>query len=54
MIVGVEVFVLNRLDCVPNYEVDPITAVYFVVHNELAQLDLNKGYRKVNALIVNK
>eukprot|EP00347_Sterkiella_histriomuscorum_P014702 403359875 len=39
-----EVMVCNRMGC----------AVFFVLHNECAQLDLGANYRKVHGVIINK
>ena len=35
-----EVFVETRLNCVPNFEQDQITAIYYTIHNESAEHDL--------------
>jgi hypothetical protein len=53
-IMYIEVFVLTRPGLVPNYEIDPISAVYFMIHSECAELSLRGKYQKVNGVIVNK
>lgn len=53
-ILAIEVLVMTRPGMTPNYEVDAITAVYFVIHNECADLDQGKHYSKINGAIFNK
>lgn len=36
----IELFIESRPDMVPNYELDPITAVYISIHNEMAEVTL--------------
>jgi len=43
-IILLEVMVCTRPGMVPNYEVDPITAVYFTIHSECAELNLKNKY----------
>ena len=50
----IEVFVSTRPGLVPNYEIDPISAVYFMIHSECAELSLRDNYQKINGAIVNK
>lgn len=45
---------MTRPGMTPNYEVDAISAVYFVIHNECADLDQGKHYSKINGAIFNK
>lgn len=49
-----EVLVKSKPKLSPNCRVDPIAAVFFVVHNESAQLDLDAAYCKLNILIINR
>jgi hypothetical protein len=37
-ILAIEVFVVTRPGMTPNYEIDPISAVYFLIHSECAEL----------------
>ncbi|TNV71375.1 hypothetical protein FGO68_gene262 [Halteria grandinella] len=49
----IEVFVQNRPGCVTNFEHDMISAVYFTVHNECAELTYGSKYHRVNGAIFN-
>ena len=46
--------VVTRPGQTPNFEVDPIAAVYFVVHNECADMEQSKDYAKINGAIFNR
>jgi DNA polymerase elongation subunit (family B) len=48
------VLVVARPGLTPNFEIDPIAAVYFVIHNECADLEQSKDYTKINGAIFNK
>ena len=53
---AIEVHVSARGGNSPNWRTDPIAAVFMVVHNESAQIDLSdhNSYQKANILIVNR
>lgn len=53
---AIEVHVNTRGRTSPNWRMDPISAVFVVIHNESAQIDLSdKGcYQKANLLIINR
>lgn len=53
-IMALEVFVVTRPGCVPNYERDPISAVFFVIENECARLNLGEKYSRIHGVIANK
>jgi len=53
-VIVLEVMVCTRPGMVPNYEIDPITAVYFTIHNESAEVNLRGKYQMLNGVIINK
>lgn len=53
-IVAMEVLVSSKANLSPNCQTDAIAAVFLVVHNESAQLDLDEDYNKINILIINR
>ena len=52
--IAIEVLVSSKANLSPNCQTDPIAAIFLVVHNESAQLDLNENYNKLNILIINR
>ena len=53
-VIVLEVMVCTRPGMVPNYEIDPIAAVYFTIHNENAEVNLRSKYQMLNGVIINK
>ena len=54
-IMCVEVIVKTRGELFPNWELNPVSAIMVVIHNEAALLEIGpKSYSNVNYLLINK